>query len=256
MLSPQEISAMILRELKRIAEEGLGCEVKKAVVTVPAYFDDAQRQATRDAGKIAGLDVVRMVNEPTAAALAYHMGASHEDANVAVFDLGGGTFDVSILRMQHTAAGSVDQVLAAAGDTHLGGDDVDQMIIECLQDAIVLKVGHEMVFPPSTKQAFKLLAEGAKKKLSSADEAKIEIELPLAGGGVEHFEHVLTREWLEEKMGDWIDQAMASCAKVVKDAGILVGDIDRVILVGGSTRIPLVRKKVEAFFWAGGIYGA
>lgn len=248
VLSPQEISAMILRKLKRIAEEGLGKKVKKAVVTVPAYFDDAQRQATRDAGRIAGLDVVRMVNEPTAAALAYNMGESHEDANVAVFDLGGGTFDVSILRMQHTESGSVDQVLAAAGDTHLGGDDVDQMIIDFLQDEIQVKVGHEMAFGPSTKQAFKLLAEGAKKKLSEADEATIEIELPLSGGGVEVFRKRLTRVWLEEKMGGWIDKAMARCKKAVRDAGLTVDAIDRVILVGGSTRIPLVRKSVSEFF--------
>ncbi len=248
VLSPQEISAMILRELKEIAQAGLGRAVKKAVVTVPAYFDDAQRQATRDAGKIAGLQIVRMINEPTAAALAYHIGESYEDARVAIFDLGGGTFDISILRMQQTDAGRVDQVLAAAGDTHLGGDDVDQMIIDFLQDKIRDKWGQGLVFSPSTKQAFKRLAEQAKKKLSQAEHAQIEIQLPMADGQVAIFKETLSKAWLEKQMSSWIGKAMKCCQKAVADAGLTVAEIDRVILVGGSTRIPLVREAVAQFF--------
>ncbi|MCC6580234.1 MAG: Hsp70 family protein [Phycisphaeraceae bacterium] len=282
VLSPQEISAMILRELRRWAESALGTTVRRAVITVPAYFDDAQRQATRDAGRIAGLEVLRIVNEPTAAALAYNIGlqpakpstvslstkfnaaacatpASCRDNSgdvadaspdtapsqiVAVFDLGGGTFDVSILRLAHTQQGIVDQVLATAGDTHLGGDDVDRLIVESLQRDIQSQFGQHIAFPPATRQAFRNLAEAAKIRLSDEKEAKIEIDL----GNGRSFQRTITRDELEQMVQPWVQRAIDCCRLALKAAKLTHENIDRVILVGGSTRMPVVRRAVaEAF---------
>jgi len=244
VFSPQEISALILRRLRDRAQAALGRKVSKAVITVPAYFDDAQRQATRDAGRIAGLQVVRIVNEPTAAALAYHLGQHHQDATVAVFDLGGGTFDVSILRLHHTETGAVDQVLATAGDTHLGGDDVDQRVIDLIQREARDQFGSELQFPPSTLQAFRHLAQAAKITLSSQENARIEIDL----GDGRVYRRTLTRQELEVMLTPWVDRAMACCRQALRGAGLEPGDIERVIMVGGSTRIPMVQRRVAEFF--------
>jgi molecular chaperone DnaK (HSP70) len=287
VISPQAISAMILIELKRRAEAALGQEVRKAVVTVPAYFDDAQRQATRDAGWIAGLEVVRMVNEPTAAALAYGLGghkpkkdtslikgssagsvslstklnpeacSSEGSSNVstdaetpsqtiAVYDLGGGTFDISILRLEQTESGAVDQVLSTAGDTHLGGDDVDQMIIELVMREVREQFGESLEFPPATRQALRNFAEATKIKLSTEDEAHIEIDL----GEGKLYQRTLTREELEALARPWVDRTLEACKLALRGAGLTVNDIDRVVLVGGSTRIPMVVEAVGRFFEA------
>ncbi len=247
VISPQEISAMILRELRQRAEAHFGHAVRRAVVTVPAYFDDAQRQATRDAGRLAGLEVLRIVNEPTAASLAYNLGQRHQDATVAVFDLGGGTFDVSILRLQHSGeedGGSVDQVLATAGDTHLGGDDVDRMIVELIQGEIRQQFGQDIAFPPSTRQAFRKFAEAAKIHLSEADSAEIEVSL----GGARVYRRTLPRDELETMMTPWLERALEACRRCLKAAELKPADIERVIMVGGSTRIPLVRRRVAEVF--------
>ena len=244
VFSPQEISALVLRRLRDRAEAALGRKISKAVVTVPAYFDDAQRQATRDAGRVAGLQVVRIVNEPTAAALAYHIGQHHHDATVAVFDLGGGTFDVSILRLHHTETGVVDQVLATAGDTHLGGDDVDRMIIDLIQREVRDEFGSELQFPASTLQAFRNLAEAAKVSLSNQENAKIEIDL----GSDRVYRRTFTRGELESMLMPWLDRAVACCRQALRGAGLEPGDVERVIMVGGSTRIPMVQRYVAKFF--------
>ncbi len=244
IISPQEVSAIILRELRRRAQRVLGVPVRKAVITVPAYFDDAQRQATRDAGRIAGLEVVRIVNEPTAAALAYNLGQRHEDTRVAVFDLGGGTFDISILRLHKTSQGLVDQVLATAGDTHLGGDDVDRMIVELIQREIRETFGQNLEFPPSTRQAFRNFAEATKIRLSQDQAAEIEVDL----GQGRTYRRTITRDELEAMMQPWIDRAIACCKQAVARAKLSVKDVERVVMVGGSTRIPLVRQAVGAFF--------
>ncbi len=288
LFSPQEISALILRRLREVAEHALGRPVGKAVITVPAYFDDAQRQATRDAGRIAGLEVVRIVNEPTAAALAYNLGMSADEPGaqpsagaaglqiglgecdssgpksdgaaeskpksqtVAVFDLGGGTFDISILRLRRTEQGIVDQVLATSGDTHLGGDDVDRMIVELIQDEIREQFGQDISFPPATRQGFRNLAEATKVRLSDEAEARIEIELPAspAGGAGEPavYERTITKDELEAMIEPWIDRTIDCCRAALKAAKLTAGDIDRVVMVGGSTRMPRVRERVGAFF--------
>ncbi len=246
VFSPQQVSSIILRELRDRAQAALGKQITRAVITVPAYFDDAQRQATRDAGRIAGLDVLRIVNEPTAAALAYNLGQHHDDATVAVYDLGGGTFDISILRLQHTDAGTVDQVLATAGDTHLGGDDVDRMIVELIQKEIRERYGHEIVFPPATRQAFRNLAEATKVRLSQEVASEFEIEL----GEGRSFHRTLTRDELESMMTPWVDRTIDCCRQALRHAKLTPNDIERVILVGGSTRIPLVRRRVQELFGA------
>ena len=244
VFSPQEISAIILRQLRDQASAALGVKVTKAVITVPAYFDDAQRQATRDAGRLAGLNVLRIVNEPTAAALAYNLDQKHQDATVAVFDLGGGTFDVSILRLHHTDAGAVDQVLSTAGDTHLGGDDIDRMIIELIQREIREQFGPQLDFPPSTLQAFRNLAEATKVRLSDEETAHIEVDL----GSDRRYQRVITREELVSMMEPWVDRTITCCEQALRGAKLNPSDIDRVILVGGSTRIPLVRRRVADYF--------
>ena len=255
IISPQEISALILGELRRRAEIALGTTVRKAVVTVPAYFDDAQRQATRDAGRIAGLDIVRIVNEPTAAALAYGIGlASGDPQTIAVYDLGGGTFDISILRL--IPAESADepaffQVLATAGDTHLGGDDVDQMLVRLFISEINAQLGLNADgsmsgFDASTRRALIRFAQGVKHELSVKERASVRIDL----GNAAHYERTITRAEFERLIGPWIERSLDACARAVKDASHAMGEsaIDAVVMVGGSTRIPLVRGRVGGFF--------
>ncbi len=254
IVSPPQISALILLELRRYAEARLGVPVRRAVVTVPAYFDDAQRQATRDAGRIAGLDVLRIVNEPTAAALAYNLGQRHDDATVAVYDLGGGTFDISILRLQLAGQTLVDQVLATDGNTHLGGDDVDRMIIELIQREIRAQFfpgisGKDAdngagSFTPATLQAMRNFAEATKIKLSTDERADIEIDLP----GVGRYQRTITRGEFEQMIAPWVDRTIDCCRRALQSAGLETADIERVILVGGSTRIPMVRNRVSQWF--------
>lgn len=257
VVSPQEVSAAILTALRERASAVLGTPVRRAVVTVPAYFDDAQRQATRDAGRLAGLDVVRIVNEPTAAALAYGIGVTSKDAQtIAVFDLGGGTFDVSILSVIPAEApteGAGDagasgglgsdffQVLSTAGDTHLGGDDVDQMLVRLVLDE--LGPAREATLAPGERQQLRRAAEEAKIALSERE--RTTIALDVRGGA---YERVLTRGELETMIGPWVERTLASCARALRDAGLETASIDRVVMVGGSTRIPLVRARVGAFF--------
>ncbi|QDU35065.1 Chaperone protein DnaK [Poriferisphaera corsica] len=315
VVSPQEISAMILGELKGQAERELGEAVKKAVVTVPAYFDDAQRQATRDAGRLAGLDVVRIVNEPTAAALAYGLGLSGgskdeeesessgislvsgistggssggdvslnvkvnpeacesgaddlrdgsgadlegasdeqggDDTNrggtVAVYDLGGGTFDVSIMKLNRGGeGGSVDQVLGTAGDTHLGGDDVDRLLVEMMQGEIREQFfdGKAVQFPASTRQAFRNFAEAMKIRLSNEMEARVEVQV----GEGQVYERVVKRDEFEGMIDGWVAKTLVACGKALKGAGLSADEVERVVMVGGSTRIPYVRQKVSEYF--------
>ncbi len=237
--TPPELSAMILRELKQQAEEQLGRPVRRAVITTPAYFDDAQRQATRDAGRIAGLDVVRIVNEPTAAALAYGLDLA-ERACIAVYDLGGGTFDVSILQLRDR----VFEVLSTRGNTHLGGDDFDRELIKLLQDEIRQQHGQHIHFPPSTQQAFRRFAEAAKIRLSTDAQATVEIDL----GGGRLYQRTITREEFEDRIEPWVQETVVCCCRALADAELEPKDLDQVILVGGSTRVPLVRRRVEQLF--------
>jgi len=245
VLTPQQVSADILRALRDRATARLGLPVRRAVVTVPAYFDDSQRQATRDAGRLAGLEVVRIVNEPTAAALAYNIGLTERRQTAAVFDLGGGTFDVSILKLERVGEQTVDGVLATAGDTQLGGDDVDRMIIDVTQRELRQRYGEQLEFPPSTRQAFRNLAEAVKIRLSEEQTASMRLEL---GQGREPYDRTWTRDELETLARPWVDRAMACCRQAMRQAKLAPGEIDRVILVGGSTRMPLVRAAVEAMF--------
>ena len=291
IVSPQEVSALILRELADRAGAALGVPVRRAVVTVPAYFDDAQRQATRDAGRLAGLEVVRIVNEPTAAALAYGLGLGEkrEPRTVVVFDLGGGTFDVSVLRITPNpdpdatpAQPAFYQVLSTAGDTHLGGDDIDHAIVRTLaaqmREQLKLPLprpagegrGEGSVSPsstssgpeadnplagldPATRRALKQFAQAIKHKLS--DEERASVRIDVAGKGA--FQTTVSRAQLDEMMGEWVDRAIACCERAMRDAKLEHGSesratggatIDAVILVGGSTRIPLVRRRVADFF--------
>jgi len=237
ILSPVELSAAILREVKRQAENALGTTINRAVITVPAYFDDAQRQATRDAGKIAGLEVLRIINEPTAASLAYGLD-KRDRGNVVVYDLGGGTFDISILRLEK----GIFEVLATAGDTHLGGDDFDTEIIK-----YVTQKGTENGLPtdqvsPRIRALLKREAENAKMALSDWSETTIRV--PTAG----NLSIALTREKFEALIMPLVEQTLSYCRRALVDAKLTIADIDEVILVGGSTRIPLVRRRVEAFF--------
>ncbi|MCJ7543895.1 MAG: molecular chaperone DnaK [Phycisphaerae bacterium] len=238
-MTPQELSAIILREVKARAEAALGQQITQAVITVPAYFDDSQRQATRDAGAIAGLDVRRIVNEPTAAALAYGLGRK-VDATLAVYDLGGGTFDVSVLRV----AGGVFQVLSTDGDTHLGGDDLDREIIDLVVAEVRGRAGAELTFPPATRQALRDLAEAAKIRLSSDPAARIEVDL----GDGQRFQREIKREEFEARAARWVEHTIEHCRAALKAAGLTTEQIDEVVLVGGCTRIPLVRRRVEEFF--------
>jgi molecular chaperone DnaK len=242
--SSEEVSAMILSKLKADAEAFLGEKVTEAVITVPAYFDDSQRQATKDAGKIAGLEVKRIINEPTAAALAYGLEKNKEE-KIAVFDLGGGTFDVSILEL----GDGVFEVKSTNGDTHLGGEDFDNRIMNYFMDEFKREHGVDLKGDNAAMQRLKDEAEKAKKELSSTSE--VEINLPFLtadADGPKHFETKLSRAKLEELVGDLIEKTAAPCEKALKDAGLSASDIDEIVLVGGMTRMPAVVEKVKKIF--------
>ena len=242
---PQEISAIILQKMKKTAEDYLGEEVKEAVITVPAYFNDSQRQATKEAGEIAGLNVLRVVNEPTAAALAYGLDKESKDMNVAVFDLGGGTFDISILNL----GDGVFEVKSTNGNTHLGGDDFDQKIINWLADEFKNDKNIDLRKDPIDLQRLKEAAEKAKCELSSSTQTEINLPyITVLDGVPQHLVKTLTRAKFEQLCDDLIQATLEPCRQAMKDAGMSNSDIDEVILVGGSTRIPAVQEAVEKFF--------
>ena len=243
--TPQEISAMTLQKMKKTAEDYLGQEVTDAVITVPAYFSDSQRQATKEAGTIAGLNVQRIVNEPTAAALAYGVDKSDKDMNIAVFDLGGGTFDISILNF----GGGVFEVLSTNGDTHLGGDDFDRVIIDWLADGFKADEGIDLRKDPMAMQRLKEAAEKAKIELSSSTSTEINLPYISAEGGVpKHLVKTLTRAQFEQLAHELIQACLVPCQNAMRDAGLQTSEIDEVILVGGSSRIPAVQTLVKNYF--------
>src|ERR687885_327610 len=243
--TPQEISAMVLGKLKADAEAYLGEKVTQAVITVPAYFNDSQRQATKDAGQIAGLEVLRIINEPTAAALAYGLDKESKDELIAVYDLGGGTFDISILRLGE----GVFEVVATNGDTHLGGDDFDQRIIEWICDEFKREQGIDLRHDRLALQRLKEAAEKAKIELSSTMQTEINLPFITAdASGPKHLNLSLTRAKLEQLTGDLVERTIGPVKQALTDAGLRPNDIDEVILVGGQTRMPAVQDAVRRFF--------
>ena len=248
-LAPPQISAEVLKKLKKTAEEYLGHEVSEAVITVPAYFNDSQRQATKDAGKIAGLEEKRIINEPTAAALAYGLDKHTGDSVVAVYDLGGGTFDISIIEISEVDGEHQFEVLSTNGDTFLGGEDFDLKLIDYFVDEFKKESGFDLKSDPMALQRLKEAAEKAKIELSSSDQTEINLPYITAdSSGPKHFVHKITRAKLESLVEDLVDRSLAPLKIALEDAKLAIGDINEILLVGGQTRMPMVQQKVKDFF--------